>query len=263
MSARRLPDLAGPILIDEYEAPLHSSMKYPPSTKGPAHPYFDWEYINQYNNLYIKDSFWRPKYLANKSIIKYLLSQVKPGVWLDLFCGQAQYFELASDRNDIQCVGIDYSPAQLEIARQKYMSARFKKLNIAKISLCDHLADVVLVTAMWAGYGYLNSLAEIENWLGNVKSVMNKDSVFYLEIIEPSTLLAHNQTEFSSAHRVSTNVVNIDFDCVEWSYVDAGGEHCMLAPTVDWFQAACLRLDMSIAIVHCAQTLHQALITLA
>lgn len=224
--------------------------------------YFDPSYVTYYRDLYVSDSFWAPKYRHNEAVIYRLLQGKGLRTWLDLFCGQGQYFFLAQTLDDVKCIGIDKSPAQLDIARAHcHARTEFVHADIQNLDLATVLQDAHLVTVMWGAYCYLAGPEEIRSMLKNVASILAPGGSFYLEVIEPTSLENFNSTLFARESGASVCVHGWHIGGAYWSYKDMGGTHQLFSPPLEWACAILRGAGLTIENITTVQTLHHVVAT--
>lgn len=219
------------------------------------------DYVESYRELYIRDPFWRAKYQCNAAIIEGLISDAKCGRWVDLCCGQGQYFALAADHTQLQCIGIDASNEQISLAKSSGRlptDTTFHTADIIDDALAQLIGPADLVTIMWGAYCYLKGSKEIVSMLENVARILRPGGSFYIEVIEPATLENFNSTSFS--HSTGARVTDVQEDAegnATWLYEDSGGTHRLYAPNLEWMLAAMNSVGLSGTHLSTVQTLHQ------
>lgn len=221
------------------------------------------DYVESYRDLYIHDPFWSLKYHCNESIISGIINEPACEAWIDLCCGQGQYFNLAKNIKHIQCIGIDISSEQIMLANSSHgetAKATFLIADILDEALPDLTGPADLVTIMWGAYCYLKGNEEILSMLRNVSQLLRPGGSFYIEVIEPTTLSSFNTTSFSKSSGAHVKDVNADADGnTYWLYEDTGGTHQLYSPTLEWMLAAINDLGLSAKHLSTVQTLHQVI----
>ena len=221
--------------------------------------YKDSAYVSAYNGLYIHDSFWQAKYRYNATVIQGLLESLRPQVWVDLCCGQGQYFALAAGRGAVRCVGVDASEEQVARARaQGVVGTEFLVADVLDQHLVARTDRADFITLMWGAYCYLGGREEIGALLANVAKILRPGGAFLFEVVEPTTLLNFNTTEFARRSGARVKDVSGDGDGgLRWVYEDSGGEHHLYSPTLDWMLASMAYAGIAGKSVATVQTLHQ------
>ncbi|MEN8136187.1 MAG: class I SAM-dependent methyltransferase [Thermodesulfobacteriota bacterium] len=215
-------------------------------------------YVANYRDLYVNNHFWAPKYRCNETIIRCLQKGNGQRVWLDLCCGQGQYFCIPDLQDDIKYVGIDASMEQLAIAYKSLQNrADFIVADVRDQNLPLMLGKAHLVTLMWGAYCYLGSLDEIRLMIENVARILPQGGAFYLEVIEPTTLKNFNSTNFAQQTGASVRVNDWHGGGLHWTYEDHGGEHRLFSPTLDWVLTSMSEAGLLSDCVTTVQTLHQ------
>jgi hypothetical protein len=213
------------------------------------------KYVASYEDLYIKNQFWSPKYQCNRKIISEILTEQKPEVWLDLFCGQAQYFQLAD--KTVHCIGIDLAEEQIRIAKRKFPGHTFLIRDLRMLNLSRHLTDIPFITVMWGAYAYFKDSTEIKSLIENISAALCSGGIFYMEVIEPSSLANFNATVFASQNNTSVQVENAVDGSRHWSYRDQGSIHQLFCPSLNWFLEELAKTGIQARSLATAQTMHQ------
>lgn len=215
-------------------------------------------YVKNYRDLYIRDCFWQAKYRCNETIISHLLRGSGAGLWIDLCCGQGQYFVLAEPSDNVRCIGIDASDEQLTLAKgNRNERTRFIVADVCDRSLPGKIGKAHLVTLMWGAYCYLEGLEGIRTVFANVANLLRPGGLFYLEVIEPLTLENFNGTEFARRSGTSVEIISKADGNARWMYEDPGGTHQLFAPSLKWVLSALADFNIVAQNVFTVQTLHQ------
>jgi len=193
---------------------------------------YDNGYVEKYLEDYYLHPFWSIKIKENRNLLSRVMKNLPTSaIWLDLFCGAAQYFEVAG--NDIFCIGIDYSLAQLKRAKSIYSSCSYDFFccDVRNLALSEN-SRFNLITSFWAALSYLRSPMEWYGVLQAVSQHMASNALLYLENPFPPALMDFNETTFSKS--LTYRVLKVDKDEIEgwtrWIYTDSGGLHKMLTP---------------------------------
>lgn len=221
------------------------------------------DYVKNYRELYIQDPFWQAKYQCNAAIIEELINGADCSRWVDLCCGQGQYFALAGDHTQLQCIGIDASSEQISLAKSSDRlptGTTFHTADILDNALTELAGPADLVTIMWGAYCYLKGGDEVVSMLENVARILRPGGSFYIEVIEPTTLENFNTTTFSQA--TGARVMDVQEDeegNATWLYEDSGGTHRLYAPSLEWMLAAMSCVGLTGTHLSTVQTLHQVI----
>jgi ubiquinone/menaquinone biosynthesis C-methylase UbiE len=190
---------------------------------------YDEAYASVYERLYLDP--WPAKHDTNLRILRALLPAARQSVvcWLDLCCGQAWHFQQFPQVG--QRIGLDLSPSQLVLARQRNPGARFVADDVLDAPLPDEMAD--LVTCFWGAYCYLDDEARIDTFLRNALRWTTTGGALYLELLLPDALSSFNACTF--ARQTAFRVQPLSPDFHHWAYSDVGGTHRMNSPSLQWF----------------------------
>lgn len=199
---------------------------------GPASPppvAYDVDYARVYDELYLHP--WPRKHRHNEATLRRVLGTLprRPRRWLDLACGQAWHFSRFPD--DVEQLGVDRSPAQLELAARRAPHATFVQADISEVVFPQGRFD--LVTNFWAAYAYLDDEAIIADLVRRAVGWIDTGGALYFELLLPDDLTTFNESEF--ARRTGFRVQPRSTDWRKWAYTDGGGVHDMTSPPVDLF----------------------------
>ena len=199
------------------------------STLSGVRAIYDRAYADRYEELYIQP--WQAKHEMNRRLLDMLMPRsTRPDRrWLDLCCGQAWHFSCYPEVG--WRLGVDLSPAQLQIARLRNPQAQFLCANVLEVTLPQVSYD--LVTCFWGAYCYLDDNQLIATLLQRMLAWTAPGGALYLELLTPDVLASFNASEF--AQRTGFRVEPRSGDYTRWSYSDAGGHHLMTSPTREWF----------------------------
>ena len=89
------------------------------------------------------DNPGNPILLAEQPAVRALLADLPAGIALDAACGTGRHAEFL-DHLGHEVIGIDVTPAMLEVAREKVPNARFETASLTSIPLPDESADLVV-----------------------------------------------------------------------------------------------------------------------
>jgi SAM-dependent methyltransferase len=150
------------------------------------------------------------------------------GKWLDLCCGTGWHFGQITTPSEQ--VGLDLSPAQLQIARKNHPEARFVEGDV--LSVKPH-ADYDLVTSFWFAYGYLDDVDLIKQFCEQMVAWVKPGGNLILEVGDGQ--LASTWNVSNRAQDSVFRVFNRSGDWMKWSFFDIGGVHNLTTPPYEFF----------------------------
>lgn len=189
------------------------------------------DYARLYDELYVLTSI--AKHEVNAENIERILwqSESDQKAWLDTCCGQAWHFTRGA--STVRKIGVDISPAQLELAKLRNPDAEFILGDILEINFPDNSFD--LVTNFWAAYCYLDSFESIETLLNKAVRWTKPGGTIYFDVLTGEFLKEFDFNISGFAQQTGFSVIPRTPDFVKWSYHDVGGVHNMTSPPLDFF----------------------------
>ncbi len=188
---------------------------------------YDESYARRYEELYIAHPHWRAKHDLNVQLIRALLPS--DGTWLDTCCGQGWHL---SQFPNADRVGLDLSPAQLEVARRNNPGIEFVRADVLAHEFGPP-RQFDLVTNFWGSYSYLDDEAAIVRLVEKLVRWTRPGGSFYMELITPSSLGEYNTSSFAATTASGTSPRSADF--VRWGFSDPGGQHELTSPPLQVF----------------------------
>lgn len=175
-------------------------------------------YASRYVDLWQDHDAWSQE---AENYVETLGAHLREGVrWLDVGCGTGWFL---SQFPGIDRGGIDLSPAMLERARAANPDARFFRQGDIRVDVPEFHDAFDLVSSTGQAWGYVDSLAEVEQIAANMARWTAPDGVLYVQAPDITDLtglvIPYNFTGETPPH--NTTVVTGAI----WSYYDEGGEH--------------------------------------
>lgn len=185
-------------------------------------------YNADYANFY--PTYWNEgctkKNFGNLKCINDLLRE--DGKWIDLCCGTGWHFsEVATP-----ClkVGVDISPAQLEVARRLHPECDFLEGDVLDL---ESQPEFDLVTSFWLAYGYLDDENLIEKFCVQMTKWLKPGGNLILEVGDGTLARTWNST--NRAQTSISRVFKRTDNWQKWSFFDSGGVHNLTTPDYPFF----------------------------
>lgn len=128
------------------------------------------------------------KNLSDKLVEK-LLPDLQNKSFLDAGCGTGKFCSIAQQRNATEILGIDLSPAMIEVARQLHSKIEFHCSDLSSVSIKKNQYDIVICALV---LGHLESLSPC---LDNLIKALRPDGTLIITDFHPIlTLLKAKRT---------------------------------------------------------------------
>ena len=188
---------------------------------------YNTDYVEKYPSLHILPV--ERKHKKNITNIRWILKRKKGSSWLDVCCGGGWHFSNIPNKKIFEKTGIDISKEHLSAAKRDNPDSEFICNDFLDHDFKDRSFD--LVSCFWGSYCYLNTKAQIGEFIRKMIHLVSKNGSLYIEVITPETVKTFPGSRYE---RESSSSIEILSECgMKWKYRDAGGEHKMLSLPLD------------------------------
>jgi SAM-dependent methyltransferase len=206
--------------------------KYPTSkgafmTKDEVLQTYDESYAQRYNQSFLTTPEHRFLEKTQYEIEKLKEITATAKNWLDVACGTGYFLQHARGNTDLECMGLDLSPAMLAEARRANPDVDFIESDYLQPQ--PSFVDRWEVTScMWGAYGLQEKISEVETLVANLAKWTKPDGACLMPIFN-LPLFAERRDRGELLKGVE---VDLKFSC--WSFVEPDGKthRKMLAPQV-------------------------------
>ncbi|MCT7958963.1 phytanoyl-CoA dioxygenase family protein [Laspinema palackyanum] len=198
---------------------------------------YDRNYAQNYNQRFLLNDLSKIDADFEQETIAQLLDEIGDNpLWLDVACGTGYFL---SRFPDVERAGLDISPAMLEAARQANPN-----IPLVRGDYRDRRPQWEgkwdLVSSMWWAYGYVESLAELEQLVANFADWISDRGICFLPVCEPE-LIGTGKLKlpytYTNADQLGGYGGSIQFEGVIWTWIDerTGNRHeNMIAPQLEY-----------------------------
>ncbi len=162
-----------------------------------------WQNKNQVTTLSPKEGYnrWAATYskesnpikdLSDKGILKFL-PDVQSKIVLDAGCGTGHFCKVLSDRGASKIIGIDFSSAMIETAKQNCPAAEFYSEDISIQFLEKETFDLIICALV------LGHIIDIRPALENLAVALKKGGTLLISDFHPFLTLQHAKRTFKDA----------------------------------------------------------------
>lgn len=188
---------------------------------------YDESYARRYNQSFLNTPEHRflekTQYEIEK--LKELTATAKN--WLDVACGTGYFLQHARGNTDLECMGLDFSPAMLAEARRANPDIDFVESDFLRPQP-SFLDRWEVTSCMWGAYGLQEKISEVETLVANLAKWTKPDGACLMPIFN-LPLFAERRDRGELLKGVE---VDLELSC--WSFVEPDGKthRKMLAPQV-------------------------------
>ncbi|MGB0563767.1 MAG: UbiA family prenyltransferase, partial [Spirulinaceae cyanobacterium] len=197
------------------------------------HQIYDKGYAQNYDQKFLLNDRSRINTEFERDTIAQLLSEIGNNpTWLDVACGTGYFLSCFPE---IERTGLDISPAMLAVARQANPNIPLLEGDY-RDQRPQWQGQWDLVSSMWWAYGYVESLAELEQLVANFADWTSDRGVCFLPVCEPE-LIGVGKLKlpytYTNDDELGGYGGSIQFEAVIWTWIDeqTGKRHeNMIAP---------------------------------
>jgi SAM-dependent methyltransferase len=188
---------------------------------------YDASYALDYETTFLTSDLNAPDTAYELELLQTLLTSAAS--WLDVACGTGYFLRRFPH---VKRVGIDLSPAMLEIARASTPGAEFIEQNYLD-ERAEWTGAFDLVSCMWYAYCMVESIADLRRLIQNLATWTNPAGTCFMPLADPVLI-----TGFPLQHRLERggNAGEVTLTGILWGYHENEGTKVhsnMLAPLVE------------------------------
>lgn len=141
----------------------------------------------------------------NENVIRFLTSLKKKILALDLGCGNGRHIRLMQELN-IKCDGLDFSHTALKITKKNIKSKNNLYLDsLPNIKSIKYNTYDVVIDCMCS---YTLKLNDFKIYVNNLKKILKKNGLFYLETLSQNSTLFKNYRPSKKIEKISLNRIS-------------------------------------------------------
>lgn len=188
---------------------------------------YDQSYAQRYDRSFIlnPENHWFDKAEFEVNLLKQLTGQARN--WLDVACGTGYFLRHGRGRPDLECMGLDLSPAMLAEARLANPDLYFVEADFLQPQT-DFEGRWDVTSCMWGAYGLQETVADVEALIENLGKWTSPTGTCFVPVFDPAIF-----AELEAAGELIQGA-ELNLDRYTWSYVEPDGKRHreMLAPPV-------------------------------
>ncbi len=199
--------------------------------KSCIHKIYDQGYAQNYNEKFIFSDCHAD---FEENVIKELLSELGQDTkWLDVACGTGYFL---SRFPDVECCGLDISPAMLDVARKDNPGVKFIQDDFRNKRLhWENQWD--LVSCMWWAYSYVESLPELEQVIENLACWTSDRGALFLPVGNPEVVTVGEVGFPHTINDVGVYGGKMKLEGLIWTWIDEESDKrhkYLIAPHTDY-----------------------------